>query len=73
MTVYLFPSAEQVWSQFFCRDEKTIETGDWFTDQHKSLAQEILMDCKVHYWCRLTDSFLLKAELFKYMFLTHIG
>ena len=32
-----------------------------------SVSFHILMDGKVHYWCRLMDSFLLKAEPFKYI------
>ena len=49
-----------VW--FSAEMRKIIETGDCLTDQHMSLAQEILkgpfhilMDGKVLYWCRLTD------------------
>ena len=68
-----------VW--FSAEMRKIIETGDWLTDQHMSLAQEILKGQFSHIdgWqstllVQIDDSFLLKAKLFKYiLFLTHIG
>ena len=68
---------------FYAEMREIIETGECLTDQHMSLALEILKgqfsyidgwQSNMHYWCGLMDSFLLKAELLKYiLFLTYIG